>query len=131
MKKIEVVAAIIEHQGKYLATRRGYGEFINKWEFPGGKIEPGETKEEALTREIREEMAAAINIEQFVSTIDYDYPDFHLTMHNFLCTIKDNKFQLLEHNDAKWLRKDELDTVDWLPADRLVIEDLLKMLNDR
>ena len=125
MKTIEVVAAIIKKENTILATRRGYGEFINMWEFPGGKIEIGETREEALIREIKEELSINITIDTFVTTIDYDYPTFHLTMHCFLCTQSNGTLTLNEHNDAKWVHKPELNELDWLPAD-LAILDILK-----
>lgn len=104
MKSIEVVAAIIKKENKILATKRGYGEFINMWEFPGGKIEPGETKKAALIREIKEELDADIKIDEFALTVEYIYPTFHLTMHCYICSLKDS-ITLLEHNDAKWLEK--------------------------
>lgn len=117
MKSIEVVAAIIKDGDKVLATKRGYGEFINMWEFPGGKIESGETHEESLIREIKEELDASINIDDFALTIDYTYPTFHLTMHCYICSLKDGDFTLLEHKDAKWLKKEDFNKINWLPAD--------------
>ena len=128
MKTIEVVAAIIKENDTILATRRGYGEFIIMWEFPGGKIEIGETREEALMREIKEELSITISIDQFVTTIDYDYPNFHLTMHCFLCTQVNGIFTLNEHNDAKWIHPSELNELDWLPADIEILEELKKLL---
>lgn len=125
MKKIEVVAAIIEHKGKYFATQRGYGDYKDKWEFPGGKIEPEESREDALIREIKEELATTIGVDKFVCTVDCDYTDFHLTMHCFLCHVVTGKLQLLEAEDARWLDKEHLNTVDWLPADREVVDKLL------
>lgn len=127
MKSIEVVAAIIKKENKILATKRGYGEFINMWEFPGGKIEPGETKEAALIREIKEELDADIKIDEFALTVEYTYPTFHLTMHCYICSLKDS-ITLLEHNDAKWLEKNEFNTVNWLPADIEVIDFLKNYL---
>ena len=127
MKSIEVVAAIIKKENKILATKRGYGEFINMWEFPGGKIEPGETKEAALIREIKEELDADIKIDEFALTVEYTYPTFHLTMHCYICSLKDT-ITLLEHNDAKWLEKNEFNTVNWLPADIEVIDFLKNYL---
>jgi len=124
MKTIEVVAAIIKDADTILATRRGYGEFINMWEFPGGKMEVGETKEEALIREIREELSITISVDLFVTTVDYDYPNFHLTMHCFLCTQVNGTLTLNEHNDAKWIHKSELNELDWLPADLEILETL-------
>lgn len=127
MKSIEVVAAIIKKENKILATKRGYGEFINMWEFPGGKIEFGETKEAALIREIKEELDADIKIDEFALTVEYTYPTFHLTMHCYICSLKDS-ITLLEHNDAKWLEKNEFNTVNWLPADIEVIDFLKNYL---
>ena len=149
MKQIEVVAAIIrkavneqeqsdaginsaereqarsEIKGdKIFATQRGYGEWKDWWEFPGGKIEAGETPEEALKREIREELSTEISVDEFLCTIEYDYPQFHLTMHCYLCSLLTEALHLNEHEAAKWLAKDELDSVKWLPADMLVIDAL-------
>ena len=117
MKEIKVVAAIIQNKNKILATKRGYGEFINMWEFPGGKIESGETKEDALIREIKEELNIKINIDKFALDIEYQYPNFYLFMSCFMCSIKEGSIELLEHNDAKWITKEELDSLNWLPAD--------------
>lgn len=117
MKEIKVVAAIIKNEGKILATKRGYGEFINMWEFPGGKIEPGETKEQALVREIKEELNIEINVDKFALDIEYQYPNFYLFMSCFMCSIKEGSIELLEHNDGKWITKEELNTLNWLPAD--------------
>lgn len=117
MKEIKVVAAIIQKENKILATKRGYGEFINMWEFPGGKIEPGETKEEALIREIKEELNIEINVDKFALDIEYQYPNFYLFMSCFMCSIKEGSIELLEHNDGKWITKEELNTLNWLPAD--------------
>ena len=125
MKSIEVVAAIIKDKDKILATRRGYGEFINMWEFPGGKVEPGETKEEALHREIQEELKVSISIDKYLKTIEYDYPNFHLVLHSYLCSISEGTIQLMEHNAAKWVTKSEIDSLEWLPADDEIIR-LLK-----
>ena len=128
MKQIEVVAAIIVADGKILATQRGYGEYMDKWEFPGGKIEPGETPEEALRREIREELSADISVNQFVCTVEHDYPTFHLTMHNYLCQVVSGHLQLLEHEAARWLDITHINTVDWLPADRKILPQLKTLL---
>lgn len=117
MKEIKVVAAIIQKENKILATKRGYGEFINMWEFPGGKIEPGETKEEALIREIKEELNIEISVDKFAIDIEYQYPNFYLFMSCFMCSIKEGSIKLLEHNDGKWITKEELNTLNWLPAD--------------
>ena len=117
MKQIKVVAAIIKNEDKILATKRGYGEFINMWEFPGGKIEPGETKKQALVREIKEELNIEINVDKFALDIEYQYPNFYLFMSCFMCSIKEGSIELLEHNDGKWITKEELNTLNWLPAD--------------
>lgn len=122
MKTIKVVAAIIIHEGKIFATQRGYGEFKDGWEFPGGKIEPGETPQEALVREIKEELDTEIEVKDFLETVEYDYPEFHLSMDCFFCRIKAGNLVLKEHEAAKWLTADALDSVDWLPADRGLIE---------
>lgn len=124
MKIIHVVAAIIIKDNKIFATQRGYGEFKDGWEFPGGKIEAGETPEEALKREIREELNTEISIDEFFINIEYDYPAFHLSMKCYLCHVLSGKLELLEHENAKWLSKNELDSVDWLPADAEIIEKL-------
>ena len=117
MKQIKVVAAIIKNEDKILATKRGYGEFINMWEFPGGKIEPGETKKQALVREIKEELNIEINVDKFALDVEYQYPNFYLFMSCFMCSIKEGSIELLEHNDGKWITKEELNTLNWLPAD--------------
>ena len=123
VKQIEVVAAIIhDDEGRIFATQRGYGEMKDGWEFPGGKIEPGESTEEALKREIWEELETKIVVERLVQTVEWDYPAFHLTMHCFWCHIESGSLKLKEHEAAKWLTKDQLDSVDWLPADRIVVE---------
>ncbi len=122
MKRIEVVAAVIIRDGKVFATQRGYGEFKDGWEFPGGKMEPGESREEALVREIREELDAEIRVDRLLETVEYDYPKFHLTMHCFICELLSGKLVLKEHEAACWLSRDELNTVDWLPADVGVAE---------
>lgn len=124
MKTVEVVAAIITYNDRIFATQRGYGEFKDGWEFPGGKIEPGETPQQALVREIREELDTEIEVGSLVETVEYDYPNFHLTMHCFLCTIRSGDLVLKEHEAAKWLTREELDSVDWLPADVKVVEKL-------
>ena len=122
MKKIEVVAAIIVKEKKVFATQRGYGEFKDGWEFPGGKIEPGESPEEALVREIREELDVDIKVGRLLETVEYNYPRFHLTMHCFICELLSEEIILKEHEDAKGLAEDELDSVDWLPADVSLID---------
>lgn len=127
-KKIEVVAAIIKDGEKIFATQRGYGEFKDGWEFPGGKKEPDETLEEALLREIREELDIAIKIDYLLDTIEYDYPTFHLTMHCFLCTVLSGNLILREHEAARWLTKEQLWSVDWLPADLVLIKKLEEIL---
>lgn len=122
MKSIEVVAAVIERDGRIFATQRGYGEYKDWWEFPGGKIEPGETQCEALKREIMEELNTEIDIDKFLLTINYDYPNFHLTMHCFLCSVISGNLELLEHENARWLIPSELKSVEWLPADIEVLD---------
>ena len=131
MKQIEVVAAIIQHGDKFLATQRGYGDFKDGWEFPGGKIEPGEEPKEALKREIKEELAVAIEVQEFLCTVKYQYETFYLTMHCFICELVDSEITLLEHEAAKWLTVDTLDSVDWLLADVEVVEELKKWLRKR
>lgn len=128
MKTIRVVAAIIRSESSdsdrkpvIFATQRGYGEYKDWWEFPGGKIEQGEVPEEALIREIQEELAATISVEKYLTTVEYDYPDFHLSMDCFWCRIKEGHLTLLEHEAARWLPLDNLHQVKWLPADVLVI----------
>ena len=122
MKHIEVVAAIIQKDDHIFATQRGYGDWKDWWEFPGGKMEVGETPEEALKREIREELSADISVDELLTTVEYDYPKFHLTMHCYLCSLVSEALHLNEHEAAKWLSKDELDSVKWLPADEIVID---------
>ena len=124
MKVIEVVAAIIQRDGAYFATQRGYGEFEGMREFPGGKIEPCESSEDALKREIQEELGVDIVIEDLICTTEYDYPSFHLTMHCYLCSIASGEIELREHKSARWLRPEELGSVEWLPADKDVISRL-------
>lgn len=125
-KQIEVVAAVICGSNRVFATQRGYGEWKDWWEFPGGKIEEGETPEKALQREIREELATEISVESLLTTVDYDYLDFHLTMHCYFCKVKSGSLTLLEHEAAKWLTRDELGCVKWLPADEEVVEKIIK-----
>ena len=117
MKRIEVVAAIICKDNQIFATQRGYGDFKGGWEFPGGKMEPGETPEAALVREIREELAVEISVGDLLTTVEHDYPNFHLTMHCYLCQLTGGEITLLEHEAARWLSKGELYSVEWLPAD--------------
>lgn len=127
-KTINVVAAIILRDGKLFATQRGYGEWKDWWEFPGGKIELGEAPEEALKREIREELATEIEVGELLTTVEYDYPQFHLTMHCYLCSVINGQLSLLEHEDARWLTMDELDSVKWLPADVEVVNNIQRMM---
>lgn len=124
MKHIEVVAAIIQRDGLVYATQRGYGEWKDWWEFPGGKVEPGESCEAALIREIREELTVEIQVEQRLCTVEYDYPMFHLVMHCYFCKLASGHLTLLEHEAARWLSQQELDAVEWLPADKVVVEKL-------
>lgn len=124
MKTYHVVAAIIKQGTRIFATQRGYGDHKDKWEFPGGKIEAGETPEQALIREIREELDMDITVQRHVVDVSYDYPDFHLEMGCFLCSIAQGSPHLLEHEAAKWLEPREIDSVDWLPADVLVVDAL-------
>ncbi len=124
MKTIKVVAAIITHNDQIFATQRGYGEFKDGWEFPGGKIEAGETPQEALIREIWEELDTEIEVGELIDTVEYDYPTFHLSMDCFFCTIKSGDLVLKEHEAARWLTRETLDSVEWLPADQGLIEKL-------
>ena len=130
MKSIRVSAAVIHRDGKILATQRGYGEYKGKWEFPGGKREEGESGEEALYREIREELDSKVKIEKLICTTDYDYPTFHLTMDVYLSTLIEGKLTLLEHEDAQWVSLDSIDNLDWLPADWSVIDEIKKHFSD-
>lgn len=117
MKTIKVVAAMIIYEGRILATQRGYGDFKGGWEFPGGKVEPGEPVQAALVREIQEELDMEIEVGELFDTVEYDYPQFHLSMDCFICSVKSDEFVLKEHEASKWLTKDTLDSVNWLPAD--------------
>ncbi len=128
MKTIEVVAALIVRDGKVFATQRGYGEWKDWWEFPGGKMEAGESPQEALVREIREELDAEIEVGHLLETVEWDYPDFHLTMHCFLCTLKSESMHLNEHEAAAWLSSDSIHSVRWLPADEGLIPKIKELL---
>jgi len=128
MKTIEVVAAVIKSGSRIFATQRGYGEFKDGWEFPGGKVEPGEAPEEALVREIREELGAEIDVGELIDTIEYDYPNFHLSMKCYWAMLVSGTLELKEHEAAKWLTKENLYTVDWLPADITLIEKIQKAI---
>ena len=134
MKTITVSGAVILRTNpqtlkkEIFATQRGYGDWKGWWEFPGGKIEQGETPEECIVREIREELATEVNAEQIIGVVDYDYPAFHLTMHCILCRIVSGKLKLLEHENAKWLSADSLYSVDWLPADKLILDKIATFL---
>ena len=126
LKHIEVVAAIIQKDGKIFATQRGYGDFKDWWEFPGGKMEPGETREEALVREIREELSTEIKIDKHLSTVEWDYPAFHLTLHCYMCRLGSEEMHLNEHEAAKWVDGESIYSLKWLPAD----EDVLPLITE-
>ncbi|MBO6245613.1 MAG: (deoxy)nucleoside triphosphate pyrophosphohydrolase [Anaerovibrio sp.] len=128
MKTINVVAAVIRKGDKILATQRGYGEFKDGWEFPGGKIEPGERPEEALKREIKEELKAAISVGEDLGIVEYDYPNVHLNMRCFMCSLVSEDITLLEHEAMKWLTAETIDTVNWLPADKPMTEKIKEIL---
>lgn len=130
MKIIRVVAAIIIENGKVFATQRGYGEFKDGWEFPGGKIEPNETPEAAIVREIKEELDTEVEVQELLDTVEYDYPNFHLFMDCFICKIKSGDLVLKEHEAAKWLTKETLGSVEWLPADLGLIGEIVKYLKE-
>lgn len=123
-KSIEVVAAVLASGGKILATARGYGAFKGFWEFPGGKVEPGETLEAALTRELREELAIEVSVGELLGTIDYEYPEFFIRLHCFSCEILGGELKLLEHSAARWLPRRELPALNWLPADLEIVRQL-------
>lgn len=131
MKHIEVVAAIILKDGKLFATQRGYGLYKDWWEFPGGKMESGETPEAALVREIREELSAEITVGRLLQTVEYDYPEFHLTLHCYLCSLVSDALHLNEHEAARWLDAATLHSVTWLPADEALLPLLEKILEER
>lgn len=128
MKKVRVVAAVIRKNNHIFATQRGYGEFKGGWEFPGGKIEPGETPQQALVREIREELDTEIKVGDLIETIEYDYPSFHLSMDCFWCEIVEGSLELKEHEAARWLDKENLYAVDWLPADIGLVAEIEKAI---
>ena len=122
MKTVDVVAAVIKREDAILATQRGYGDFKGGWEFPGGKVEAGETPEQAIIREIHEELEAIIEVDSYLTTVEYDYPSFYLSMRCYVCHVAQGHLELLEHSAAKWLTASELDSVDWLPADVAVVD---------
>ena len=128
MPTIQVVAAIIIRNGEVFATQRGYGEWKGWWEFPGGKIEPGECPQEALKREIKEELDAEIAVGDLLDTVEWDYPTFHLTMHCYVCTLESESLNLNEHSDAAWLTKETLESVKWLPADLVLLEKIAERI---
>ena len=128
MKTIEVVAAIIIKDGQVFATQRGYGEFQGWWEFPGGKMEAGESPQEALKREIREELDAEIEVKELLETVEWDYPNFHLTMHCFICSLLSDSLHLNEHEAAAWLTCETLRSVKWLPADEILLDSLIRAM---
>lgn len=130
MKTIRVVAAIIIENGKVFATQRGYGDFKGGWEFPGGKIDAGETPEEALVREIQEELDTEVEVQELLDTVEYDYPNFHLSMDCFICKVKSGNLVLKEHEASAWLMKDTLYSVNWLPADQGLIKKIEKYLKE-
>ena len=130
METKEVVAAIIRRGDEAFATQRGYGDFKDWWEFPGGKIEPGETPEQALIREIKEELDADINIIKHLHTVEWDYPKFHLTLHCYICTLQTQALHLNEHESARWLTKENLGSVQWLPADKELLPMIEMELSD-
>ncbi|MBB5182352.1 (deoxy)nucleoside triphosphate pyrophosphohydrolase [Catenisphaera adipataccumulans] len=126
MKFIHVAAAIIQKDGRIFATQRGYGAFKDGWEFPGGKIEPGESAPAALKREIKEELDTDINVGELCAVSEYDYPDFHISMECYWCTVQSGHLSLLEHEDARWLPADQLEEVNWLPADAQILDQVKK-----
>lgn len=128
MKTIKVVAAIIIKDGQVFATQRGYGEFKGWWEFPGGKMEPGECPQEALKREIREELDAEVEVRELLETVEWDYPNFHLTMHCFICSLLSESLHLNEHEAATWLTHETLRSVKWLPADEILLDKIAEYL---
>ena len=134
MKQVTVSGAVIlrtnpdTNKKEIFATQRGYGDYKDGWEIPGGKLEPGETPEACIVREIREELATEIKAEKILGVVDYDYPNFHLTMHCILCTIVSGELKLLEHEAAKWVTKETLHSVDWLPADQLILDKIEEIL---
>ena len=130
MKTIRVVAAIIVENGRVFATQRGYGDFKDGWEFPGGIIEAGESPEQALVREIREELDTEIRVERLLRTVEWDYPTFHLSMDCFICKIESGDLHLREHEAARWLDLEHLNDVDWLPADLQLIPEIAKCLEE-
>lgn len=128
MKTVRVAAAVIRDGGRFFAAQRGYGKQKDGWEFPGGKIEPGETPRQALAREIREEMDTEISVGEKIAQVEWDYPDFHLSMGCYLCTVLSGGLKLKEHEAARWLTMEELDSLDWLPADREAVRQLRRNL---
>ena len=130
MKQIEVVAAVIIEDGRLFATQRGYGDFKDYWEFPGGKIEPGETPEEALRREIREELDTTVEVGALLTTVEYDYPQFHLILHCFRCRVAEGSLTLKEHEAALWIELTRLRELDWLPADLQLVPMLERLAEE-
>lgn len=128
MKTINVVCAVIHNDRYIFATQRGYGDYKDWWEFPGGKIEPNESPEDALKREIFEELRTSINIEQYINTVEYDYPNFHLSMKCYVCSVIEGSLELLEHESARWLPIEDINSIDWLPADKLLIPDIVNYI---
>ena len=129
-KNIHVVAALIRKDDEVFGTQRGYGNYKDWWEFPGGKVETGETPEQALAREIREELAVDISVDKYLTTVEYEYPEFHLSMACYWCSVKEGNLTLLEHEASRWLPLNNLRQVNWLPADVLVIEEIEKNMKE-
>ncbi len=129
MRQVQVAAAIIRRGNEIFATQRGYGSFQGGWEFPGGKLEAGETSAQALVREIREELGAEVEVRELIDTVEYDYPEFHLTMYCFFCTVKAGELELREHTAARWLTAETIDSVPWLPADIGLVSKLKVLLS--
>ena len=131
MKVVKVVAAVIRRDNQIFATQRGYGDFKGGWGFPGGKLEEGEKDEQALVREIREELDIRVEVGELAGTVEYDYPKFHLSMNCYWCTCREGEIKLLEAMDGRWLNVEDIDTVDWLPADITLVKKLKEILQQK